>query len=287
MHAYLLIATGDRDSFHLMTSWLIMGLLGSPGERHIRVVTDHPERYHWLAEHIEIRVVTQQELSSWFGLNGYYFRSKLISLIEAMQSKPEAHWSFLDSDIAVRGDLVTYESRLADGQAYMHLRENYIGQRRDRGEYVDKLVGKDWAGLRVEAKSPMWNSGVIGIPTTIGVAAVKQALAALDAAHGAGVETHAIEQLFMCQAMIAAHPNLLPADQWFAHYWGNKPAWTAAIGERLAGWWQRGTPFAEALTQVQADPIHLPTQVRDRRILKYIPPFLMGKGVNVSYTKSW
>ncbi len=285
MHAYLIVATGDRAEYHLMSSWLILGLLGQEGERTIRLVTDQPQRYTWFGNRVDLRSIDRHTMALWCGPNGYVCRSKLAALRESVAEMPDRDWTFLDCDISVRGPVAGYEAAVAAGERHMHLPEKTINRRRDGREFLAALSSRSWAGLKFDAQTRMWNSGVIGLPAGTGPRPIDTALEALDAIHASGFSPYVLEQLVLTVSMTADAAELAPADTWFAHYWGNKDEWLGAIAQRLAGWWQNGIGVDDAAAETAAGPLCLPTVVRKRRIHRFLPPLLFGSRLRTLFDK--
>ena len=88
-----------------------------------------------------------------------------------------------------------------------------------------------------------------------------QALALYDKLGAAGVRHFATEQLVE-GVVLGRTGRLEPAEEWFVHYWGNKPGYDAEIARRLADAFIEGMSVKEAAARYREKPIDLPVEVR-------------------------
>ena len=87
-------------------------------------------------------------------------------------------------------------------------------------------------------------------------ALLDEALALYDALGAAGVRHFATEQLVE-GVVLGRTGRLKPAEEWFAHYWGNKPGYDAEIARRLADAFIEGLSVKEAAARYRERPIDL------------------------------
>ena len=106
----------------------------------------------------------------------------------------------------------------------------------------------------------MWNSGVLALPAA-DRGLLDEALALYDALGAAGVRHFATEQLVE-GVVLGRTGRLKPAEEWFAHYWGNKPGYDAEIARRLADAFIEGLSVKDAAARYREKPIDLPVEVR-------------------------
>lgn len=285
---YLLVATGADVDFSLMAIWAALGIRAFGGGAITHIVTDHPRRFAWLGDAVEVRAVDAATLRVWRGSKDFVLRIKLEAMRDTAASLEGAALVFIDSDVAARGELAGLHAELAAGRAGMHLFERTLGSLRSwRKRVLSQVDGRSWEGLSFSSASPMWNSGVVAIPGGDVEAVVGQALAALDAMHADGVEDFLLEQVVASAVMTGRYGELVTGDRWLAHYWGNKPGWVAAIARRVAEWQLTGTTVDDAVAELKAEPIALPTVVRYRRIHRLLPPWLLGDRLKTEYHKSF
>ncbi len=85
-----------------------------------------------------------------------------------------------------------------------------------------------------------------------------------DALGAAGMRHHVTEQLVE-GVVLGRTGRLRPAEQWFVHYWGNKPGYDPEIARRLADAFIEGLSVKEAAARYRETPIDLPAEVRPTR----------------------
>ena len=90
----------------------------------------------------------------------------------------------------------------------------------------------------------MWNSGVLAVPSA-DRGLLDEALALYDTLGAAGLRHFATEQLVE-GVVLGRTGRLKPAEDWFVHYWGNKPGYDAEIARRLADAFIEGMLVKEA-----------------------------------------
>jgi hypothetical protein len=112
----------------------------------------------------------------------------------------------------------------------------------------------------------MWNSGVLAVPT-VDRPLLDRSIELYDRLGEAGLRHFATEQLV--EGVIFGRTGRLhPAEQWFAHYWGNKPGYDAEIARRLADAFIEGMTVKEAAARYRELPIDLPVERRPGRAEK-------------------
>ena len=97
----------------------------------------------------------------------------------------------------------------------------------------------------------MWNSGVLAVPPA-DRGLLDEALALYDTLAAAGIRHFATEQLVE-GVVLGRTGRLKPADDWFVHYWGNKPGYDAEIARRLADAFIEGMSVKEAAALYRAE----------------------------------
>ena len=112
----------------------------------------------------------------------------------------------------------------------------------------------------------MWNSGVLALAAA-DRPLVDRALGLYDRLGAAGVRHFATEQLVE-GIVLGRTGRLKPAEQWFTHYWGNKPGYDAEIARRLADAFIEGMSVKEAAARYRKQPIELTAEVRQSRTEK-------------------
>ena len=109
----------------------------------------------------------------------------------------------------------------------------------------------------------MWNSGVLGVPTA-DRALLDGSIDLYDRLGAEGLRHFATEQLVE-GVVFGRTGRLRPAEDWFVHYWGNKPGYDGEIARRLADAFIEGLTVKEAAARYRERPIDLPAEVRRTR----------------------
>jgi hypothetical protein len=257
---YLTLAYGDGADACSQAAMLLVSLVAyAPAPRDLVVVTDRPERFAWFGETIRIVSLDRRQLDAWRGTPSISMRIKL-EVIRA--NWPDGAVAFVDADVLARAPLALFESRLEAGDLFMHKHEYDFGGSKRRGNRAlwNELRGRSFAGWEVRSGDAMWNSGVLAAPAA-DRALFDEALQFYDAMVAAGGRHFATEQLVE-GVVLGRTGRLRPAAQWFTHYWGNKPAYTAAINARLDAARAEGLSVEEFAGRYREDPIDLPSEVR-------------------------
>jgi hypothetical protein len=261
MTRYLTLAYGDHPDVYSQSAMLLVSLLAhAPAPYELIVATDRPERFAWFGETVRLVTLEPRELESWRGSPPISMRVKL----EAIR----ANWprsgavALLDADVLARESLGPFQAALSGGAVFMHKQEYELGKSKRRGNRAlwNELRGRSFAGWKVRAGDAMWNSGVLAAPAADRVL-FDQMLLFYDAIAAAGGRHFATEQLVE-GVVLGRTGRLRPAARWFTHYWGNKPAHTAAINARLEAWRLERLSGEECAARYRQDPMDLPAEVR-------------------------
>lgn len=150
-----------------------------PGK--ILVYTDRPGEFKELP--VEAVFLDKPTIKNWRGPYGYIHRMK-IELLDSLFKKNRRHVVFVDSDtIWTRSPAGIYES-LDNARAVMHVCENQLSDRffpQYRTVLEKAELIKD-AGLPFVPMEQFWvyNSGVLGLPSTLNPALINEALRICD-----------------------------------------------------------------------------------------------------------
>ena len=273
MTRYVTLAYGDSPGVYRQSLMLLLSLVAhAPEPYEIVVATDRPERYVWFGTRVEIEYLDAERLEAWRGPRPFSMRQKL-ELIRAAAMPSSGAIVLLDADVLAVKPLGAFADRLRAGELFMHKHEYVLSQSRRSGNR------KLWASLRdlssvarvageggFRDDDSMWNSGVLGIPQTDG-SLLDDALSMYDALGAAGMRHFATEQLVE-GVVLGRTGRLRPAEEWFVHYWGNKPGYDAEIARRLADAFIEGLTVTEAAARYREKPIELPVEVRQTRTEK-------------------
>ena len=266
MTRYVTLAYGGAPSAYRQSLMLLLTLAAHAPEPYELVVgTDRPECYVWFGTRVEIEYLDAARLERWRGPQPFSMRQKL-ELIRAVMPSQGA-LVFVDADVLVRKPLDPFVQQLHAGGLFMHKQEFVLSRSRRAGNR------KLWRALRRVPSMPalsgdgrfhdedsMWNSGVLGVPAG-DRALLDEALALYDGLGAAGVRHFATEQLVE-GVVLGRTGRLKAAEEWFVHYWGNKPGYDAEIARRLADAFIEGLSVKEAAARYRDNPIELPVEVR-------------------------
>ena len=257
---YVTLAYGQAPGVYRQSLMLFLSLVAhAPDPYELVVATDRPECYVWFGTRVEIEYLDAARLAGWRGAHAFSMRQKL-ELIRAVAATADAPVVLLDADVIVRRPLDSFVAALRAGGLVMHKHEYVLSQSRRSGNR------KLWASLQGQgfrADDSMWNSGVLAIPAA-DRGLLDEALALYDRLADAGVRHFATEQLVE-GVVLGRTGRLEAAEQWFVHYWGNKPGYDAEIARRLADAFIEGLSVKEAAKRYRDEPIELPAEVRRSR----------------------
>jgi hypothetical protein len=271
---YVTLAYGDAPGVYRQSLMLLLSLVAhAPEPYELVVATDRPECYVWFGTRVEIEYLDFARLTAWRGPSPFSMRQKL-ELARAATPTPESGLSrvppaatvLLDADVVAVKPLGPFVNRLIGGQLFMHKKEYVLAE---SGRSGNRRL---WASLRrsrefeFRADDAMWNSGVLAVPTA-DRPLLDQSIALYDRLGTAGLRHFATEQLV--EGVIFGRTGRLhAAEEWFAHYWGNKPGYDAEIARRLADAFIEGLTVKEAAARYREAPIDLPVEVRRTRTEK-------------------
>jgi hypothetical protein len=271
---YVTLAYGDAAGVYRQSLMLLLSLVAhAPEPYELVVATDRPECYVWFGTRVEIEYLDFARLTAWRGPSPFSMRQKL-ELARAATPTPESGLSrvppaatvLLDADVVACKPLGPFVERLVAGQLFMHKKEYVLAESRRAGNR------QLWASLQRSSEfefrtdDAMWNSGVLAVPTA-DRPLLDQSIALYDRLGAAGLRHFATEQLV--EGVIFGRTGRLhAAEEWFAHYWGNKPGYDAEIARRLADAFIEGLTVKEAAARYREVPIDLPVERRPGKVEK-------------------
>jgi hypothetical protein len=247
----------------------------APEPYELVVATDRPECYVWFGTRVEIEYLDPARLEAWRGPAPFSMRQKL-ELIRAATVPSREAIVLLDADVLARKPLDPFVARLRAGELFMHKKEYVLSESRRSGNR------KLWASLRAHdlpavagaageggfrVDDAMWNSGVLGIGSA-DRSLLDDSLVLYDKLAAAGLRHFATEQLVE-GVVLGRTGRLNPAEEWFAHYWGNKAGYDAEIARRLADAFIEGLSVKDAAARYRDRPIDLPVEIRQTKRQKF------------------
>jgi hypothetical protein len=278
---FAIMAFGEEEFRYWQAHHCLLSLLAhAPGPGELVVATDHPERFRWFEGRVRIHALSPADLGQWMGPQRYFLRALIQTLRLAAALQPAADVAvYLDADTQALAPLAPLLEAARGGRMAMDRREYQLAVDRRRGSrrLWRQVGGRNWAGVAVDERTEMWNTGI----TAVGAAdypLVDRALAVCDAMLAAGVDHYLTEQIAMSAALGAdrrvVEVNAAGRPPLVAHYWGNKEAWNDAICRRLATIHLAGVPLDAAVEHLRQAPIRLPLKARRRwwhRLLRVEP----------------
>jgi len=275
MIRYVTLAYGDAPGVYRQSLMLLVSLVAhAPEPYELVVATDRPDYYVWFGTRVEIEYLDPARLEAWRGPAPFSMRQKL-ELIRAAAVPGKDATVLLDADVLARKPLDQFAAGLRAGDLFMHKHEYVLSQSRRSGNR--KLWGA-LSGQGYRADDSMWNSGVLAIgPSDRGL--LDEALTMYDALAVSGPRHFATEQLVE-GVVLGRTGRLKPAEEWFAHYWGNKPGYDAELSPRLADAFIEGLSVRDAAARYRENPIDLPVEVRQtkrQKLARWIGNSAQGK----------
>ena len=264
MVRYVTLAYGDAPGVYRQSVMLLLSLVAhAPDPYEIVVATDRPECYVWFGTRIDIEYLGSATLKDWRGPDPFSMRQKL-ALIRAVWPRTGAA-ALLDADVVAHANLQPFVDRLLHGDLFMHKHEYELGRSRRAGNrrLWSSVRRRRFDAWEFRADDGMWNSGVLA-GRVEDRPLFDRALELYDAMGNAGIRHFATEQLVE-GAVLGRTGRLRAADEWFTHYWGNRPGYDAEIARRLAEAFLEGLSVKDAAARYREAPIALPIEVRSTR----------------------
>jgi hypothetical protein len=231
----LYLVFGDNVRNHFQACFSVLSFLRHrPGLGTITVVTDAPDFYRHLANHVMVLPVDEATLREWKGEFNFFWRIKIKALELVAAKFPATPLLYLDSDTFLHGSFEGLQQALAAGQAFMHEPEGALAELGSKTErrMWQQVGGKSFGGVLFHERHGMWNAGVVGIPAQGATEAIALALRICDDLSRAGVTPRLIEQ-FALSVALQERFDLQSALAYIGHYWSNKTEWNDAIASFL------------------------------------------------------
>lgn len=227
---FLYFAFGDNLNNHTMSTFSMLTIKKlAPANSRFVVYTDKPEYYKYLAPIVELRPLDKKRIQDWKGPHDFVWRIKIMAMLDSAQSDP-GHLVYLDGDTFAKTDLTSMIEELDKGTCFMHVKESLLSEDKAKHKCLmwKQIKNKEFAGMVAKEDSAMWNAGIVALDEKSKVELLQRALRSTDEMCEADVTRWLIEQFSISQAL-SSTGKLKPADQWFAHYWGNKEELLQAI----------------------------------------------------------
>lgn len=274
MIRYVTMAYGGAPEVYRQSVMLLLSLVAhAPEPYELVVATDRADCYVWFGTRVEIEFIDDARLAEWGGPEPFSMRQKIeLARVAADPASRATHLAVLDADVLATRSLDRFVERLRAGDLFMHKREYVLSRSARRGNRKLWLAlqkfdrGVQRKDRAFSAHSAMWNSGVLALPMA-DRRLLDDALRLYDDLGAAGVRHFATEQLVE-GVVLGGTGRLRPAEEWFVHYWGNKPGYDAETSRRLADAFIEGLSVKEAAARYREKPIDLPAEIRPTRAEK-------------------
>lgn len=271
------ITFGENTDYYLQAHLSILTFLRQLKEDdRIVVVTDRPERYRRFTSHVKVVVMTTQQMKAWSGEHCYLFRVKTMAICHVCRLFPNDHFVMLDSDTFLAGSLDDLRRCLDDGHGVMHCCEGHPSQMRHSSLRMWRQIGgRRFAGVTLGPKHEMWNSGVVGVPGGRQVDVCELTLRLLDELLDSGVTCFNVEQYAQSIAMLELLPDVVPADKWVSHYWGNKRGWDLVLKHFVTNAYLQSLTVEQQAVTIDMDALRsIPLCVRQSNTARRLHNFI-------------
>lgn len=230
----LYLSFGNNQVVYTQTQFSIQTIHVYHPDIKINVVTDHPEYFKRLSEHVDISIweIKEQMFNQWTKTGGleYLYRIKLKIVEQFVEEYPNTPFMFLDSDTFAYRPFDELIKALCANKAVMHEPEKRYADAQTKTErnVWRSIAGTTIGGIKITENMVGWNSGVIGIPSQNNKEAVKRAIVICDELCARVKRRNFVEQIAYSIALSSQY-DLIKANEYIGHYWGNKDEWNAAI----------------------------------------------------------
>lgn len=242
---------GNKIEYHIQSYFSMLSFRKQLSkDDHIVMLTTCPNYYKKVSEWVEVITLDSKQIEEWKGEHNYMFRVKTMAMKQYVESHPQDHLLFVDTDTFLYGNLNSIKNKLDQGKALMYKDEGHPSKMEGASLRMWKaLRGKKFAGVIISNHHNMWNSGIIGIPAQQAQNIVNHTLHLLDDMLENGTTSFNVEQYAMSISMIE-HVHLEEATSFVGHYWGNKDAWECIASELLLRSYMQKSSLDEELNEI-------------------------------------
>ncbi|QKG52207.1 hypothetical protein [Hymenobacter sp. BRD67] len=228
----LYLVFGNTIQNHFQANFSILSFLRKNSHflTGITVITDAPDLYQHLASIVTVQAIPAATLQEWQGKFKFFWRVKIKALEYTAQQYAGEHIIYLDTDTFLHGSLSYLSQELANGVAFMHEVEGALSSLASKTErrMWQQVKDRSFGGITMHKQLSMWNAGVVGIPASQNMAAIKLALSICDELCEQQVTPRLIEQFALSVALHETYP-LHEARPYIGHYWSTKAEWNSVI----------------------------------------------------------
>lgn len=220
-----------HENYHTEAMAMLLSCMAQKSPRsRLRVYTDQPEWYAWLAPHVETAALFGAQMEEWSSASRYLPRIKA-KLIEKVSAEFDGPTVWLDTDMWAVQSLAPLEELLDEGHPLMYFDESVIA----KGRHGTDVSFRSYFRARNPELLPrlhQYNSGVAGLPMGWSKR-VTEALHILDDMEQHGVKDWTREQMAL-SVPLSEGGNLRLAESFFRHYCGKqRAAWQPLLKRAL------------------------------------------------------
>lgn len=261
--AHLFTQAYGTDVFRSQALYLAWSALawGEGTDLAVHVYTDAPALYAPIADRIEVRAMSREDIRRWRGPQDFTHRLKALLVQDMVRRFPSDTLLYLDADTYLVKPPAGVLARIGPGRSVMHAREKRLDTPGDyhMQNFSRRLRRLSFRGAPIDVERWMWNAGAIGIdPATF--PAVDDWVAFIDEVwprYRRGL----IEQYGIAMFLQRAG-EVSPCEDEVVHYWYQKEQYTSAVLRELEG--LRALPPADALARLRENVIRIPFQARPK-----------------------
>jgi hypothetical protein len=263
---YVVIVFGEDGAPFRQATMLLVSLVAfAPPPREFVLVTDHPERFSWFAGTARVEPLSAASLDAWRG-GSEGWRHKLE--VERALLPAQGALVLLDADTLAVRPLEPFVDALSGGSLFLHKQEYVLSESRRAGnrKLWEQVRGRSFNGWEIDERDAMWNAGVVAC-TSRDSGLIDRAIELHDRM-AETVGRHLFLEQLATSSVFGRTGRLMPAMEFFAHYWGNKEGYDRELSARIAAWTAAGTSVPDAAASYRARPINLPVEVRPGKLQK-------------------
>ena len=248
----LYLAVGSATLIHTQAMFALRTAYINKGQSdNIHIMTDSPALYRNLS-FVNVVPITEEEIKEWKGKDGYFFRVKICAVRKFVSLYHDTHLLYLDCDTYIQDSLSSIAKCLDDGRGVMHKDEGSMAKMPGAsGEMWQQTKGKDFAGITIEEKYHMWNSGAYGIPQAFLDDVMQKSVDICDEFLNAGVTSFNLEQWAGAISLLHFTGRIEPAEKAVGHYWHHKETWLRFISLFFLKSAQKGWTIEEEVARIK------------------------------------
>ena len=248
----LLLTIGNSTVLHQQTHYALRTLrLHMADDDRLYVLTDSPQLYTGIP-FVQVVPLDVEAIRLWKGTYGYFFRAKIMAVQRFAHEHPDSHLMFVDSDTYCMKSLGAVVDFLDRGDGVMHRDEGCMAQMADESQQMwQQTRGRSYAGILIDERFHMWNSGVVAIPGGKVVSVMDKALELCDALLADGVTCFNLEQWAVAIALTVNCNVIHEAYPYIGHYWHHKYVWTRHVAGFFARSYAKGWSLDEELERLR------------------------------------